>query len=120
MGNRESGLYCVADSKLLKRRYITAIFDDALVMVGNTGRSNTHGNDFGGGDPRLAAYGVADSGHIGSNLTGRTVSSRGNAGLADDLKIVVDDTGGDVGATQINTNTIHTFFSNSISFFQHG
>ena len=37
--------------------------------------------------------------------------ARGDAGLADDFKIVIYDTGGDVGATQVDTNAIHRYNS---------
>ena len=81
--------------------------NDTLVVVGDTGGCNTYRGDLGGINARLLTDGVADGGHVGGNLVCRTIGTRGDAGLADNLKFVVHNTGGDVGAAQVDTDTIH-------------
>ena len=96
---------------MLKGGNVATVFDDAEVVVGNTGGGDAHRGDLGGSDPCLLADGVAKGRHIGGNLGGGTLGARRNAVLADDLKIFVDDARGDVGAAQVDTNAIHSAFS---------
>ena len=76
-------------------------------MVGNTGRGNTHRGDLGGSNTGLLADSMADSGHIGGDFSGGTISARRDAGFTDNLEIFVDNTGGDIGAAQVDTDAIH-------------
>ena len=104
----EACLHRVTDGELIEGGDVAAVLDHSRIVVGDTGGCDTHRSNIGGVNAGLAADGMADGGHVGGDLLGRTVSPRGDACLTDDFKIFIHNTGGDVGATQVNTDTIHT------------
>ena len=107
----EACLDGLADVALVQGGDVAAVFDNAIIMVGDAGGGDAHRLDLGGVNACLLTDGVADGGHVGGDLGGGALGTRGDAGLADDLKLLIDDTRGDVGAAQVDTDAIHSVVS---------
>ena len=79
----------------------------AGLAVAGAGGADADAGAVGGDQARLVQSQLHGAAHIRHHFLRRAEGSGGNAGLGDNVVAVVHHANGDVGAAQINTDTIH-------------